>query len=354
MNSRLSDFSPSLFFLLLLAFSCALAVCVSDTMAASTSSPILFQWSGRAPADPAMPWLCGHTDTLPDIVGRIEPDADLTIFTEGNHFMVVVPAALENFRDWCRTRPEYASLNLENIVLVTLPQPMIVSAILSGGLGLGGAVVPVVPGRGIYPDIVMGGPDPLRKLRAAGKVLATANVFAKNLGLAILVRVGNPLGISGLVDLSRKDCRTILATPGEPGARNGYLNAVRELAGAEAVEGLLKKEVAAFPGRLGIQHRDVPFALAQNLADAGIIFRHLAEYYQRTFPDIFEAVPVDGAERFGGVIAATLTPEGANRRAAKAFLEFYQAKGQELYPPAGFARLEHPEFWRALDLDAPQ
>lgn len=323
-------------------------------MATSTASSISYQWPGRAPADPAMPWLNGHTDTLPDIVGRIEPDADLTIFTEGNHFMVVVPAALEDFRAWCGTKPEYASLKLENIVLVTLPQPMVVSAILSGGLGLGSAVVPVAPGRGIYPDIVMGGADPLRKLRAAGKVEAMANVFAKNQGLALLVRAGNPLGVNRLEALARYGCRTILATPDEPGARNGYLNAVRELAGAEVAEGLLRGEVASFPGRLGIQHRDVPFALARNLADAGIIFKHLAEYYQKTYPDIFKAVLVNGAERFGGVIAAALTPEGVNRPAAKAFLEFYRARGQELYPPAGFSRLEHPEFWRTLDLDAPQ
>lgn len=322
-------------------------------MSPSSPSPVLFEWPGPKPADSSIPWLRGHTDTLPDIVGRIEPDADLTIFTEGNHHMVLVPAALEEFRAWCKTKPGYANLRLENIVLVTLPQPMIVEAIVSGGLGVGSAVIPVAPGRGIYPDIVMGGPLPLRKLRAKGKVEASAHLFARNKGLAILARAGNHLGIASLKDLSGKGCRVILATPGEPGARNSYLDAVRELGGAETLGGILGGEVSAFSGRLGIQHRDVPFALSQNLADAGIIFRHLAEHCQRTCPDIFESIPVDGAERFGGVIAAALTPEGAHRPAARAFLEFYQARARELYPPAGFARLTHLEFWRALDLDAP-
>jgi len=323
-------------------------------MPPGSPSPVLFEWPSPNRAASPMPWLRGHTDTLPDIVGRMEPDADLTIFTEGNHLMVVVPAALEEFRAWCKAQPEYGNLRLENIVLVTLPQPMIVQAILTGGLGLGSAVLPVAPGRGIYPDMVMGGPLPLRKLRAAGKVEATARLFAKNRGLAMLVRAGNPLSITSLGDLGGKGRRVVLATPSEPGARNGYLDAIRELAGDAAVEDILRAEVASFTGRLGIQHRDVPFALAQDLADAGIIFRHLAEYYQRTYPEIFEAVPVDGAERFGGAVAAALTPEGVRRPAARAFLEFYQARARELYPPAGFARLEYPEFWRELDLDAPQ
>src|SRR6202048_4688247 len=41
------------------------------------------------PAD--IPALNGHTDTVPDIVGRLGSRIDLAIFTEGNHF----PALLE-------------------------------------------------------------------------------------------------------------------------------------------------------------------------------------------------------------------------------------------------------------------
>ena len=49
--------------------------------------------------------------------------------------------------------------------------------------------------------------------------------------------------------------------------------------GPDAVRAILGRETSDFPGRLGIQHRDVPFAVANELADAGLIVHHLALYY---------------------------------------------------------------------------
>src|SRR6516164_1956476 len=41
-----------------------------------------------APTD--LPALNGHTDTVPDIIGRLGAPVDLAIFTEGNHFPVLL------------------------------------------------------------------------------------------------------------------------------------------------------------------------------------------------------------------------------------------------------------------------
>jgi hypothetical protein len=49
--------------------------------------------------------------------------------------------------------------------------------------------------------------------------------------------------------------------------------------GPDAARTILGRETADFPGRLGIQHRDVPFAVANGVADAGLIVHHLALYY---------------------------------------------------------------------------
>jgi hypothetical protein len=46
------------------------------------------------------------------------------------------------------------------------------------------------------------------------------------------------------------------------------------LAPPDAVRAILGRETSEFPGRLGIQHRDVPFAVANGLADAGLLVRH--------------------------------------------------------------------------------
>jgi hypothetical protein len=56
-----------------------------------------------APAD--IPALDGHTDTVPDIVGRLGVPIDLAIFTEGNHFPALLGGeVIEPFRLWARTQ----------------------------------------------------------------------------------------------------------------------------------------------------------------------------------------------------------------------------------------------------------
>jgi hypothetical protein len=94
----------------------------------------------------------------------------------------------------------------------------------------------------------------------------------------------------------------------------------------------------------------VPCALAQNLAEAGLIFWHLALYCQRTFPDIFEAVPIAGAQEFASAIAVAAAVRATRPRAAEAFLEFYNERAGALYPEAGFAALSGAEFGREIDL----
>jgi hypothetical protein len=89
---------------------------------------------------------------------------------------IIVP-----FRNWARRQPRYAALALDNIVVVTLPQSMIVAILLGGGLALGNMTLTVSRASGFYPDIVMSGATPLARLRQAaisrarhGFLLATA------------------------------------------------------------------------------------------------------------------------------------------------------------------------------------
>src|SRR5215831_11621054 len=111
----------------------------------------------------------GFTDTLPDFIGPIDGSAELTIFTEGNHYPVLLPLVLQRFPQWCRERHE-CDADPARILVVTLPQPMVVRMLADGGISLGNAVLPVGPDKPVFPDLVMGGPTPLRQLRAAGVV----------------------------------------------------------------------------------------------------------------------------------------------------------------------------------------
>jgi hypothetical protein len=77
-------------------------------------------WKSIVPVPADIPALNGYTDTVPDIVGRLGVPIDLAIFTEGNHFPVLLGGEIiEPFRDWAQAQQRHAALVLDNIVIVT-------------------------------------------------------------------------------------------------------------------------------------------------------------------------------------------------------------------------------------------
>jgi hypothetical protein len=128
----------------------------------------------------------GFTDTVPDFVGPIDGSAELTIFTEGNHYPVLLPLVLQRFPEWCRAN-HACEADAARILVVTLPQPMVVRMLTEGGISLGNAVLPIGRDKPVFPDLVMGGVAPLRQLRAAGVVEGQARIFAHTLGMGLLV-----------------------------------------------------------------------------------------------------------------------------------------------------------------------
>ena len=309
-------------------------------------------WKPIKPVPAGLPAFEGFTDCVPDIVGRLGSRIDLAIFTEGNHF----PALLGNeilgpFRIWATRDSRYSELQLDNIVVVTLPQPVIVSMIKDGGIALGNLTLSVDRESGFYPDVVMGGQAPLKVLRDSRIIDGPARVFARSWGPALLVRAGNPLGILGLAGLIRPEIRIVLATAKEPGARAQYLSALDSLLGKEQAELARQREVVDFPGRLGIQHRDVLQALSIGAADAGIIVRHLAQYFGATYPDICQMIPIVGAEQFASTIALATVRQPLRSTAARAFIEYFLLTARPVYPHYGFAEMSSGEYEAPLILD---
>src|SRR5262249_11055677 len=148
----------------------------------------------KVPAD--MRSFAGHTDTVPDVVGRIGTPASLVIFTEGNHLMALLSDdILGAFPPWAKSQPRYADLDLDNIVVVTIPQPAVVQMTRTGVFALRTRVREVSPKSGSPPNIVRPGPGPLRELRKPGATDPRAPFSSRNRGFALLVRKGNPLEI---------------------------------------------------------------------------------------------------------------------------------------------------------------
>ena len=309
-------------------------------------------WPLVAGEQPGIRTFCGHTDTVLDIVGRIGTPPSLVIYTEGNHLMALLSKDIVGaFPGWAKTQPHYAHLNIDNVVVVTVPQPIVVQMIRTGAVALGNLTLDLGRTSGLFPDIVMSGPAPQRALRQLGVVEPQARYFSKNRGRALLVRKGNPLGIHGLADVARTGARLAQADRVEAGARAGNRSVVEALIGKSAADAFFAREVEHFPGRLGITHRDVPEMIARGYADVGLTQYHLISYWVRTFPNHFELVPIAGAERFPvkiafGRVAGPLRPE-----AAKAFEEFFFGRARDVYPRYDFARMTDDEYGAVLALD---
>ncbi|MGD8252305.1 MAG: hypothetical protein PVH30_02040 [Desulfobacterales bacterium] len=282
-----------------------------------------------------IPTLRGHANTLLDLVGPIDGSARLTLFTEGNHFPALFPLLYDTFPGWCAQRGGPA-MTPGDILAVTLPQGMILDALLRKGLRLGNAVIPIGPDKAIYPDIVMAGTGAFATLAAAGIVDGDVRVFARHKGMGLMLRRGAGLGGLSLSQIAERNPRVVLATPSEHGAREQYRQTLEAILGPVRTEAFLAGEVTDFPGRLSIQHRDVPYSLIHHMADVGLIFGHLARYYADAFPESLAWTELPGAEPFGREIAmaATCRPASAER---DAFMAFFPAAAGRHYPLKGFA-----------------
>jgi hypothetical protein len=294
----------------------------------------------------------GHTNTVPDVVGTFGRAPSLVIFTEGNHLMALLGEEIVGaFPSWARSQSKYADLNLDNIVVVTLPQPIVVQTIRTGAIAFGNLTLEFTRASGFYPDIVMGGPAPLQALRKLGVVGSQARFFSRNRGRALIVRKGNPLGIHGLADVARTGARVAQADSVEAGARAGNRAAVEALMGQPAADAFFANEVEHFPGRLGITHRDVPEMIARGYADVGLTQYHLISFWVRTFPNHFELVPVEGAEPFPVKIAFGRIIDPLRPTAREAFEEYFFSQARAVYPKYDFARMNDDEYGSILALD---
>ncbi|MBR1280289.1 substrate-binding domain-containing protein [Bradyrhizobium sp. AUGA SZCCT0283] len=334
----------------------ALSTCKAQSVTTTAQNAVVqtppepLVWPIVTTLQPGVRLFVGHTDTVLDVIGRIGAPPSLVIFTEGNHLMVLSSDDIVGaFASWSKSQPQYANLDLTNVVLVTLPQPILVQMIRTGGVALGNLTLDVNRSSGFYPDIFMGYPEPLRQLRQLGVIEPQARFFCKNRGVALLVRKGNPLGIHGLADVVRTGMRIALPDSGD--VRAMCRAAADNLLGKPTADTLFTAEVPSFPGRLGIMHRDLPEMIARGYADVAFTWYHLVSYWARIFSNQFEFVAVPGAEPFFTKIALGHVTDPLRPRAMRAFDEFFFSRARDVYPQYDFARMNDAEFGATLGLD---
>lgn len=152
------------------------------------------------------------------------------------------------------------------------------------------------------PHLAVGPQSIMDKLRADGLSEGDPIPLLRNQGNVLLVKKGNPKNIRTIWDLARKDVKIATSNPfTEPGSFGNYHASLYRMAFLErgkiaadrfhrAIFGTQDKWITG----ARIHHREVPHLIAFERADAAPLFYHLAIYFQRTFPDRFEIVPLGG------------------------------------------------------------
>ena len=312
------------------------------------SWPVYGPDRGHFRVDSALERGDGLTNTIPDIVGPVDGSAKLTIFTEGNHYPVLLPLVLEAFPQYCAEtgRCDIAS---EEIMVVTLPQVMIVAGLEAGGFRFGNAQLPVGQDTPVFPDLVMLGEGPMARLHEMELLQDRPHIFARHRGMGLLLEREAADAVADLEAFAASDLSFVMATPYEAGARNQYLRTLNALLGEEETETLLMREVPDFPGRLAIQHRDIPYAVMNGIAPTGLVFGHLARFYADYWPDRLVFVEIAEAAPFGTEIAVAKTRrEGSDPALTEAFVEFLLEAAPETYAAGGFTPADGFAFGREI------
>jgi len=281
----------------------------ADTVPKITGKPIivtpdLLDWP--ADFDQATPYLTEPTSNrLSDLHGEVG-NCDMVLSTAGNYHM-----ALKELWNDVYLKNQAKDLGLNTWFYTTSPpvgpQHVKNEIVQFGNLNLK-----------CRPQVAVGPAKLIAKLKEMNVVDGEPIPFMKNNGNVIIVKKGNPKHIKTVWDLGRNDVTLVTPNPVmEPGSFGNFSGSIYNIAkkdkhppqgmtaeqlfdsifnadqsGCSTKEGSAKK--CSWVSGKRIMHREQPWAIYSGNADAGFIFYHLALYFTRTFPDLFEIVPVGG------------------------------------------------------------
>ncbi|MDH3948930.1 MAG: substrate-binding domain-containing protein [Gammaproteobacteria bacterium] len=261
--------------------------------------------------------------------------AGLAVFSDGNHHM-----ALEaSIRAFLEDNP-----TVDDVFYTTTPPAPLVDALKGNGLVLGNLRI------SRKPDVFIGPGNILDELVDA-ELITRHEPFAESRGNVILVRKGNPKGITAVSDLLSDEITVACSNPvTEKASYAVYAEAARGLAQEAGTDGdaVVAKLSTAGPKTIHsqiIHHREIPELIGAGHADAAIIYYHLALRYTRIFPDIFELVDI------GNVLSGESSAKNPTTRYhiglvadggkwGEHFVSFMQSNtAQSLYKEHGLLRL---------------
>ena len=262
-----------------------------------------------------------------------DQDPDLVLFMAGNQYRVL-PELVQTFREWAPAQPRHRKLKFDRIFYATTPPGRLIDAMQAGQLVLGNFWIDVRPGK-LWPDVFMTGARQQRRLLAA-RYIERWSVYARNRGVVLLVRAGNPKKILGIADLMRDDVRVAISSPArEPASFESYANTLRAQGGAQFPDLLLKKTSTISP--FSVHHRENPQFILDGAADVAPMYYHFGDYLKTRMPQYFDYVSLPAEGNFRDELAISVIRDAPHRPAAAAWLDFMRSNAAaQIYERHGF------------------
>ncbi|SEK85277.1 molybdate ABC transporter substrate-binding protein [Nitrosovibrio tenuis] len=312
------------------------ALMISNVEASDTYDPTeAIPWRAERPG-PLKPnathYEVAKSNYLLDFHGNPN-EPDLAIFMAGNQYRAV-PDLIAAFREWARQQDSFKMLKLDNIFYATLPPGRLLDAMASGQLVVGNMWFDVRPGR-LWPDVFMTGPRQQKRLFDDGHI-DSYTIYARNRGIVLLVRAGNPKNITSVKDLLRNDVRVAISSPQrEPASFENYAKTLRGQGGTELPRQVLAKSTTISPR--AVQHRENPQFIADGKADVAPMYFHLGDYLKRTMPHLFDYVVLPPESNYVDSLGIAKIKGTKRETAAQAFIEFIRTDAAAaIYEQHGF------------------
>jgi len=317
----------SLMCLALVACATPLASSAGDGTAALRSPPVppssVVPWPVELPAPllgNAIHFAAPESNYLLDFHGSAS-NLDLVLFMAGNQYRAL-PELIASFHSWVAATPAYADLRVDNIFYATLPPGRLIDAMQAGKLVLGNFWFDVAPGK-LWPDVFMTGPRQQKRLKDLDYIDSYA-VYARNRGVVLLVRKGNPLNVRTVADLARPDVRVAISSPQrEPASFESYAATLRAQGGADLPAVVLAKATTVSPA--SVHHRENAQFVFDGRADVAPMYAHLGSYLKEALPDAFDYVPLPEAGNFIDQLGMSMIKSTERRRAAQIWIEFMRS-----------------------------
>jgi len=265
-------------------------------------------------------------DRANDLHGlAVAEEADLVIFMAGNQFMV-----MSDLMAAFRARHPH----IRQIFYETLPPKIELRQILAGGAVFRGRVIAVPPD--VYTTV---SPDPVAQLAAADRVDPDRCFVYLHNRLALMVRAGNPRGISSVHDLGRPGVRISQPNPQHEDIAEHILRMYRQAGGEDLVQRIMTEKQQSGETRLTtVHHRETPQRLLNGRVDVGPVWAtEVAHALREGHP--LEGVAVGDAldqHRAVHYVACPLRT-GRHPENARAFLDFLRSDtARRIYTDFGF------------------